>query len=57
MKQGRNELCLCNSGKKYKHCCIDKDKPVKKVHDYKELNEDLALGQELMKQYDAELNK
>jgi len=20
--QGRNEPCLCNSGKKYKHCCI-----------------------------------
>lgn len=20
-KQGRNELCLCGSGKKFKHCC------------------------------------
>jgi len=23
MKLGRNELCHCGSGKKYKHCCID----------------------------------
>jgi hypothetical protein len=22
---GRNELCPCGSGKKYKHCCIEKD--------------------------------
>jgi uncharacterized protein YecA (UPF0149 family) len=21
-KQGRNDLCLCESGKKYKNCCI-----------------------------------
>lgn len=21
---GRNEKCPCGSGKKYKHCCIDK---------------------------------
>lgn len=21
---GRNQLCLCNSGKKYKHCCDGK---------------------------------
>ena len=21
MNQGRNEKCLCGSGKKYKHCC------------------------------------
>ncbi len=24
-KTGRNELCHCGSGKKYKHCCIAKD--------------------------------
>lgn len=24
MKVGRNELCPCGSGKKYKYCCIDK---------------------------------
>lgn len=22
-KWGRNWLCLCGSGKKYKHCCLD----------------------------------
>ena len=25
-KQNRNELCACGSGKKYKHCCINKEK-------------------------------
>lgn len=25
-KVGRNELCPCGSGKKYKNCCIDKDR-------------------------------
>jgi hypothetical protein len=24
-KISRNDLCPCGSGKKYKHCCIDKD--------------------------------
>ena len=23
--RGRNELCHCGSGRKYKHCCLDKD--------------------------------
>lgn len=26
LKQGRNEPCLCGSGKKFKKCCIDKEK-------------------------------
>jgi hypothetical protein len=27
MAQGRNELCRCGSGKKYKHCCaLKRDK-------------------------------
>lgn len=25
MKTGRNELCPCGSGKKYKRCCLEKD--------------------------------
>jgi uncharacterized protein YecA (UPF0149 family) len=25
-KQGRNEKCACGSGKKYKHCCLVKEK-------------------------------
>lgn len=24
MKIGRNEPCPCGSGRKYKHCCLDK---------------------------------
>ena len=24
-KIGRNEMCPCGSGKKYKRCCLDKD--------------------------------
>lgn len=24
-RPGRNDLCHCNSGKKYKKCCLDKD--------------------------------
>lgn len=24
-KMGRNALCRCGSGKKYKHCCLTKD--------------------------------
>lgn len=29
MKLGRNELCHCGSSKKYKKCCIDKDRKMK----------------------------
>ena len=25
MKLGRNELCHCGSGRKYKNCCLDKE--------------------------------
>lgn len=24
MEPGRNRTCICGSGKKYKHCCLDK---------------------------------
>lgn len=27
MKIGRNDPCLCGSGKKYKKCCLDKEEP------------------------------
>ncbi len=26
-KIGRNDLCPCGSGKKYKQCCLSKNKP------------------------------
>jgi hypothetical protein len=40
MKMGRNQLCWCNSGKKYKQCHLGRDKqePVKKSEVIKELN-------------------
>jgi tetratricopeptide (TPR) repeat protein len=28
-KTGRNDPCPCGSGKKYKHCCLDKDRAAK----------------------------
>lgn len=31
VKVGRNERCPCNSGKKYKHCCLNKYKSKKLV--------------------------
>lgn len=27
MSTGRNDPCLCGSGKKYKHCCLGKGDP------------------------------
>jgi hypothetical protein len=36
MKLGRNELCHCRSGKKYKRCCLDRDRErerIKRGHD------------------------
>ena len=30
-KIGRNDLCRCNSGKKYKNCCMDQDNLTKKT--------------------------
>ncbi len=29
-KIGRNDPCPCNSGKKYKHCCLKNQKPLGK---------------------------
>src|SRR6266568_2870794 len=30
-KTGRNEPCLCGSGKKYKHCCLPKDEEAERI--------------------------
>ena len=30
-KTGRNDPCPCGSGKKYKHCCLDKDRAAQLV--------------------------
>ena len=40
MKIGRNERCPCDSGKKYKNCCLQKDELAKpKTMSYKEFGE------------------
>lgn len=51
-KLGRNEPCYCGSGKKFKKCCIDKPKPMSK-----ELEEDLALGQQRIAEDEEERKK
>lgn len=35
---GRNEPCPCGSGKKYKHCCLEKDAEAERVAREKEAN-------------------
>jgi hypothetical protein len=30
-RPGRNEPCHCGSGKKYKHCCLDKDEEAERA--------------------------
>jgi tetratricopeptide (TPR) repeat protein len=30
-KTGRNDACPCGSGRKYKHCCLDKDRAAELV--------------------------
>lgn len=49
IKLGRNESCHCGSGKKYKKCCLDNDLKNK----YKDVENDFALGQQLIKEYEA----
>jgi hypothetical protein len=36
-KVGRNELCPCGSGKKYKRCCLDNPAPWPTPHDGRSL--------------------
>jgi hypothetical protein len=38
-KLGRNDPCHCKSGKKYKHCCIEKDAAADSARLAKEANE------------------
>lgn len=44
MKVGRNKLCPCGSGKKYKYCCLKKDNYLKNLPDnaLKRLKEDFS---------------
>ena len=55
---GRNDLCYCGSGKKYKKCCMNKDNKDKKVTTPADLYIEKALKnypkEELTKFYDEE---
>lgn len=47
MKTGRNDPCPCNSGKKFKKCCINKD-------NFPEVTIDLELGRKLIKEFEKQ---
>jgi hypothetical protein len=47
MNVGRNELCPCGSGKKFKKCCCNKP-----YQPSRQLEEDLELGQSLIAEYE-----
>ena len=46
MKIGRNDLCSCGSGKKYKKCCMEKEQEVERVrsksHESAQRNDDTS---------------
>tara|TARA_Y100000385_G_scaffold191235_1_gene197738 strand:+ start:122 stop:430 length:309 start_codon:yes stop_codon:yes gene_type:complete len=47
MKQGRNEMCNCGSGKKFKKCCIHNSKETSHTPDFrpdKQFNDDLVVS-------------
>ena len=51
-KIGRNDPCSCNSGKKYKQCCLkNAPKP------YAEIEADFALGERLVREFDKETKR
>src|ERR1700733_10014303 len=45
-KLGRNEVCHCGSGKKYKKCCLDEDNYLRVLKTSYELFKRAALGDE-----------
>lgn len=52
MNPGRNDLCPCQSGKKFKKCCIDKPTPIQLAR-----QEDDALGKQRIQEYEEEQKK
>ena len=57
-KPGRNDPCPCGSGKKYKHCCLDKDRAAElapAVRQRVALQAQQANQVALRKDYQAEL--
>ena len=56
MTIGRNDLCPCNSGKKYKKCCLLKeyDKETQEEKEWQDwFEQDTKRGQELIAEYEA----
>jgi len=51
MSIGRNDLCPCGSGKKYKKCCLDKNEKVRAVL----VSERRKLTKENLQQYMRDL--
>lgn len=51
-KVGRNDLCPCGSGKKFKKCCLDNPTPIQLSR-----QEDDALGQQRIREYEEEQKK
>ena len=56
-KIGRNEKCICGSGRKYKKCCLNKEEPaalppelMKKSSELPELNNMLKHGYKLLEE-------
>ncbi|MTI67517.1 MAG: SEC-C domain-containing protein [Firmicutes bacterium] len=54
MKIGRNDLCPCGSGKKYKKCCLDADKASGKNRKISEFDSSVYKIRNLFKQYKIE---
>nr|HID58041.1 hypothetical protein [Desulfobacterales bacterium] len=48
-KVGRNEACPCGSGKKYKHCCLERHEMVKAKMDGEEIERRIAKEREQQK--------
>jgi hypothetical protein len=43
-KLGRNDPCHCGSGKKYKHCCLEKDEAKREEIIIRSSADDINMG-------------
>lgn len=60
MSIGRNDLCPCGSGKKYKKCCLVKsyEQAEQEEAEWQEwFKKDCEEGDKLLQEYEAELQK
>ena len=59
MNIGRNDPCPCNSGKKYKKCCLLKEyeQEQQELQEcQKWMDQDLLIGQENLREYENKLD-